>query len=225
MDLLQILYEQFDIEELAYSMSVNGYFDEEPIVVVPQKLPKGFILSKDIEQQQKDLQKLIKENKIRFVIVEGNRRLATLKLLLSDNLRKKVKVSQDFPKTSSISIKDDLQIIPAIFYSTTDDIAAYLGVRHIAGLLKWEAFAKAVFLATRIEDGIKKKKSVEESILEVQRQTADRSGVIRKQYLCYKVLIEAQDNLGFDKCHSYGVLLPNSCSFLYQHVAPMELKS
>ncbi len=198
LDLLQTLYEQFDIEELAYSMSVNGYFDEEPIVVVPEKLPKGFKLSNDVEQQQKDLQNLIKENKIRFVVVEGNRRLATLKLLSNEDLRKKVKTSQDFPKVTSADVKDDLKIVPAIFYSTTDDIAAYLGVRHIAGLLKWEAFAKAVFLASRIEEGISKKKSVEESILEVQKQTADRSDVIRKQYLCYKILIEAQDDLGYD---------------------------
>ena len=198
LDLLQILYEQFDIEELAYSMSENGYFDEEPIVVVPQKLPKGFKLSLDIEQQQKDLQNLVKEDKIRFVVVEGNRRVATLKLLTQIDLRKKVKVSQDFPKPTSLDVENDLKVIPAIFYSTTDDIAAYLGIRHIAGLLKWEAFAKAVFLANRIEEGIKKNKSVESSIKEVQRQTADRSDVIKKQYLCYKVLIEAEDDLGFD---------------------------
>lgn len=198
LDLLQILYTQFDIEELAYSMSENGYFDEEPIVVVPQKLPKGFKLSTDIEQQQEDLQKLTNEGRIRFVVVEGNRRVATLKILTDGDIRKKVKVSNDFPAPSSKAIISDLSVIPAIFYSTTDDIAAYLGIRHIAGLLKWEAFAKAVFLATRIEEGIKKNKTVDESIKEVQRQTADRSDVIRKQYLCYKVLIEAQDDYGFD---------------------------
>jgi hypothetical protein len=198
LDLLQVLYNEFDIEELAYSMSENGYFDEEPIVVVPHKLPKDFKLSSDIEQQQLDLQNLIKEGKIRFVVVEGNRRLATLKLLLDNDLRKKVGISSDFPKAASAQVTNDLKIIPAIFYSTTDDIAAYLGVRHIAGLLKWEAFAKAVFLASRIEDGIKKNKTVEDSIKEVQRQIADRSDVIKKQYLCYKVIKEAEDDLSFD---------------------------
>ncbi|HRH62467.1 MAG TPA: hypothetical protein PLI68_03990 [Bacteroidia bacterium] len=197
-DLLQILYDQFDVDELAYSMSENGYFDEEPIVVVPHKLPKGFKISPNVEQQQNDLQGLIKKGSIRFVVVEGNRRLATLRLLLDDDLRKRIKVASDFPKPSSAGVVNDLKIIPAIFYSSTDDIAAYLGVRHIAGLLKWEAYAKAVFLASRIEEGIKKKRSVEDSIKEVQRQTADRSDVIRKQYLCYKVLKEAEDDLSFD---------------------------
>lgn len=198
LDLLQILYDQFDVEELAYSMSENGYFDEEPIVVVPQKMPKDFKYSPDIEQQQRDIQELINKGRIRFTVVEGNRRTATLKLLLDSDLRKKVKASEDFPKAASKTVESDLKIIPAIFYPIRNDISAYLGVRHIAGLLKWEAYAKAVFLANRIEEGIKKKKSIEDSIKEVQRQTADRSDVIKKQYLCYRVLKEAEEDLNFD---------------------------
>jgi hypothetical protein len=197
-DLIQILYDQFDVEELAYSMAENGYFDEEPIVVVPQKMPKDFKYSPDIEQQQKDIQDLVNKGKIRFTVVEGNRRTATLKLLLDNDLRKKVKTSEDFPKPTSTKVESDLKIIPSIFYPNRDDISAYLGVRHIAGLLKWEAYAKAVFLANRIEEGVKKKKTIVESIKEVQRQTADRSDVIKKQYLCYKVLKEAEDDLSFD---------------------------
>lgn len=197
-ELLQTLYDQFDVDELAYSMAENGYFDEEPIIVVPQKMPKDFIYSDDIEVQQKEIQTLVSNRKIRFTVVEGNRRVATLKLLLDNELRKKLKIANDFPKPASDKVASDLKIIPSIFYSNRDDISAYLGVRHIAGLLKWEAYAKAVFLATRIEEGIKKKKSIENSIKEVQRQTADRSDVIRKQYLCYKVLKEAEDDLNFD---------------------------
>lgn len=198
LDLLQILYNEFDVEELAYSMAENGYFDEEPIVVIPQKMQKDFKFSDDVEQQEIDIQNLITQGKIRFTVVEGNRRAATLKLLLDPNLRKGVNVTHDFPKPASQEVKNDLRIIPAIFYPNRNDISAYLGVRHIAGLLKWEAYAKAVFLASRIEEGIKKKRSVEESIKEVQRQTADRSDVIKKQYLCYRILKEAEDDLSFD---------------------------
>jgi len=196
-DLLQILYSDFDIEELGYSMAENGYFDEEPIVVVPQKLPKGFKLPSDVEQQENELQKLINANKIRLTVVEGNRRVATLKILIDKTLRSKIKVGADFPKPTS-KVLQDLKIIPAIVYFNRDDISPYLGVRHIAGLLKWEAFAKALFLASRIEEGVKEGRSIESSIKDVQRQTADRSDVIRKQYLCYKVLKEAEENLSFD---------------------------
>jgi hypothetical protein len=196
-DLLHTLYQDFDIEELAYSMAENGYFDEEPIVVIPQKLPTGFKLDNNIEKQQEQLQQLVNQGKLKFIVVEGNRRVATVKILTDDSLRKKIKVSDDFPK-ATLKVVDELKIIPAIFYPNRDDISAYLGVRHIAGLLKWDAYAKAVFLASRIEDGIKRTKNVDGSIKEVQRQTADRSDVIRKQYLCYKVLREAEDDLNFD---------------------------
>lgn len=197
-DLLKILYDEFDIEELAYSMSENGYFDEEPIIVIPTNLPKDFDFTDDIETQQKKLQKLVNDKKITFTVVEGNRRTATLKLLLNGDLRKKIKVSKDFPLPQSQLVINDLQIIPAIVYPNRDNISAYLGVRHIAGLLKWEAYAKASFLSSRIEEGIQKGQSIEESIKEVQRQTADRSDVIKKQYLCYKVLYEANNDLNFN---------------------------
>jgi len=197
LELLTKLYNDFDVEDLAYSMAANGYFDEEPIVVIPDKLPKDFELHSDVEKQQKQLQDLVDGEKIRFIVVEGNRRTATLKLLTDKDLRSKVKVNDAFPKASGKAL-DDLMIIPAIVYPDRTNISAYLGVRHIAGLLKWEAYAKAVFLASRIDEGVNEGKSVEESIQEVRRQTADRSDVIKKQYLCYKILKEAEEDLSFD---------------------------
>lgn len=199
-DLVSLLYNDFDLEELAYSMAENGYFDEEPIVVIPVKFPPGITLSDDIEKQQKELQTIVDKKQIRFIVVEGNRRTATVKILTDDSLKKRLDVGSDFPKPLK-KAEEDLKIIPAIYYPDRTDISAYLGVRHIAGLLKWEAYAKAVFLASRIEAGIKRNKTVEQSITEVQRQTADRSDVIRKQYQCYLVLKEAEAELSFDISH------------------------
>ena len=39
---IAILKQYFDLEELAYSMAANGYFDEEPVVAVPNNLPAQF---------------------------------------------------------------------------------------------------------------------------------------------------------------------------------------
>jgi hypothetical protein len=197
LDLLQTLYHEFDVEELAYSMVENGYFDEEPVVVVPQNPFANFKLGDSVEQQLQ-LQDLTNQKKIRFTVVEGNRRLATLKLLLNSDLRNQIKVNRNFPSTNDQDILEDLKVIPAIFYDNRNDISAYLGVRHIAGLLKWEAYAKAVYLADRIEGYVAEGNSFEEAIKIVQRQTADRSDVIKKQYLCYKVVETANDDLNFD---------------------------
>lgn len=198
LDLLQVLNDEFYLEDLAYSMSENGYFDEEPIIVIPNNLPKDFDFTVSIEIQQQKLQGLVNDKKLHFTVIEGNRRTATIKILLDEDLRKRVKVSKDFPRPASELVKNDLSIIPAIVYPNRDNISVYLGVRHIAGLLKWDAYAKAAFIASRIEEGIGDGKSLDESIKEVQRQTADRSDIIRKQYLCYKVFFEADNDLSFD---------------------------
>lgn len=196
-NLIETLYNEFDLEELAYSMAENGYFDEEPIVVVPEDLPHGFKLDTDPEKAQTQLYDLVKQRKVKFTVVEGNRRTATLKILLDPDLRKRLKIPADFPKANKEGI-EDLKIIPAIVYRNRTNISAYLGVRHISGLLKWDAYAKAVYLASRIEEETAAGSSIDDAIKEVQRQTADRSDVIRKQYLCYRVLREAEDDLSFD---------------------------
>ena len=41
-DLTSILYEYFDTQTVAMSLVANGYFEEEPIIVVPNSLPEGF---------------------------------------------------------------------------------------------------------------------------------------------------------------------------------------
>ncbi len=42
---LEVLVKKFDLTELSYSMVENGYFDEEPLVVIPHNIPKNFTLS------------------------------------------------------------------------------------------------------------------------------------------------------------------------------------
>src|SRR3989338_1507399 len=67
---LRVLYEEFDLEEIGFSMAENGYFDEEPIVVVPKNLPKSIKLDEtDVEKTQKEIENLIKnESGIKFIV-------------------------------------------------------------------------------------------------------------------------------------------------------------
>lgn len=198
--ILKVLIDEFDIEELAYSMAENGYFDEEPIVVVPQKLPKEYRANKfrNTDDYQAALSKLVQEKSTKFVVVEGNRRAAAAKLLLDPSLRAKLAVRDDFPKPRNNQVEADLRIIPAIFYETRKDISPYLGVRHIIGISKWEAYARAVFIAHRIEEGLNKKSEIDKRIEGIQRQIGDRADVIRKQYMCFKLVEQAEGDIGFD---------------------------
>lgn len=200
-ELLRALYEHFGLEEIAYSMSENGYFDEEPIVVVPHNLPKNFKWDDDVNKLQTTLENLVSsDSNVSFVVVEGNRRIATAKLLTDSTSRTKLKISaEDFPCPKHKDIEKDLLSIPAIIYRDRKDVSPYLGVRHITGILKWEAYAKAKYISSRIEEENKKVKNIAAAINEVQRKAGDsRSDVIKKQYIYYKVLEQAKEDLGFD---------------------------
>lgn len=201
-DITKVLYEEYDLEELGLSMAENGYFDEEPIIVVPKSLPEGFDMAefgKDVEGLQSKLTNLVATNKIEFVVVEGNRRMAAAKVMTDSNLRNKLNIRKGgFPRPKNPEVEEDIQLIPAIVYPNRKEVSPYLGIRHITGLLKWDAFAKASYLAQRIEEETDDGKTMDESIHELQQQIADRSDVIKKQYLCFKVMKEAEDQLHFE---------------------------
>lgn len=200
-DVLKILYKDFDLETIAYSMAENGYFDEEPIVAALKKIPRTFKWNDgDVIATQAALSNLIenKEKNLKFVVVEGNRRIASAMLLTDIKLRTKLNVDADFPKPKNEDVKKDMQDIPSIVYKERKNISSYLGVRHIIGVLKWEAYAKAKYIAKRIEEERRSGKSIEDSITEVQKGIADRSDVIKKQYMYYKILDQAKDDINFD---------------------------
>jgi hypothetical protein len=198
-DLLSVLYENFDTEMIAMSMVQNGYFDEEPIIVVPNKIPKGFTFDayKNPDDLTKAIESLINKKEISFVVVEGNRRVSTIKFITDSALRKKIGIDE-YPSTKDVEKLKDISSIPAIIYENREDVSAYLGVRHIAGLLKWEAFAQAAYTADVIETEIKKGKAIGEAIKEVQKVIGDRSDKLLKQYITYRLFLQARDDIDFD---------------------------
>jgi hypothetical protein len=173
------LYRFFDVDELAYSMAENGYFDEEPFVAIPNNLPKKF---QDIDSNEltgnKDYKTFIQNPDTQFTVVEGNRRLATIKLLLSNELKNKFKI-RSLPEISD-EIKNDLSVLPVIIYPNRTEVLPYLGVRHISGIKKWEPYAKARYVAKMVEQGF--------TIDDIQKQVGDRNNSARKIYLCYQLI-------------------------------------
>lgn len=196
-DIIKILLDNFDTEEIAMSLVENGYFDEEPIIVVPNKKPKNFSFAdyKNPDDLSKKINELILNKKISFTVLEGNRRVSTIKLLTSFDLRTKLGIDKYYPKINSASVNNDIINIPCIIYENKEDVSAYLGVRHIMGALKWEAYAKASYIADFIEMEIKKGLDINNAIKKVQDVIGDRSDTIKKQYVTYKILLQARDDL------------------------------
>lgn len=196
-DLISILYENFNTEEIALSLVENGYFDEEPIIIVPNKIPSSFSFSnyKNPDDLTTAINDLIAKKEIDFTVVEGNRRVSTIKLITDSNFRKKLEIDKYYPKTDNPQIIDDITSIPCIIYEKREDVSAYLGVRHIMGSLKWEAYAKATYIADFIKMEINKGLTTNEAIQKVQDVIGDRTDTIKKQFVTYKLLIQAKDDL------------------------------
>lgn len=189
-ELISTLTKYFDLDELAQSMAENGYFDEEPLVAVPRDLPTPFrgLDSVSLAGNQEYLAYLGLPT-THFTVIEGNRRLATVKILLSAELRREVRGASKWPSLS-VEARSDLSVLPVIVYARRDEVRPYMGVRHVTGVKKWEAFSKAAYVAETVENN--------KTLDDVQRMVGDRSSSVRKLYLGYKLIEQAEDQLELD---------------------------
>jgi hypothetical protein len=186
-EVLQYLFRHFDLEEVADSMGENGYFDEEPLVVVPVALPQSIIPQPGTRESQA-YKEFIEKESTRFTVIEGNRRLASAKILLDPELRSTLKI-RSWPNVKD-DVRQDLCILPAIVYPSRKEVLPYLGVRHITGIKKWDSYAKARYIADMVRDG--------HSVKEIEQQVGDRAQSVRKNAIAYNMLRQAREELDWD---------------------------
>lgn len=175
-EIISQLYQHEELEELAGSLAIHGFLPEEPIIVVPER-------SQDFDAINKD-----NAADYNYIVIEGNRRVSSVKLLLGESMRATLDVDDDFPKISSPDIRENLQTIPAIIYRERKNVDAYLGIRHIAGNRKWDAYAKARYIYDKVEqckrnDGMTTRQAIDA----IKNQIADRKGTILKLYVYYSI--------------------------------------
>lgn len=106
------------VQDLMLSIGEQDYFPGEPILVV-------------------------KKGK-KFVVVEGNRRLAAVKLLNGD-------LKPPKKKEKGVQIILDEAVykpsnLPCLVYKNREDVLRYIGYRHITGVKEWDALSKAKYL-------------------------------------------------------------------------------
>jgi hypothetical protein len=186
-ELMQHLFDHFDLEEIAAPMGQNGYFDEEPLVAIPQALSKELEPAPGQPLPEQYLA-FINLPGTQFTVVEGNRRLATARILRDVATRQRLRVRQ-WPEITE-SIRQDLDELPVIIYPTRKEVLPYLGVRHITGNKKWDSYAKARYISTMLDEGYK--------VEDIEREVGDRSQGILKNAISYKVLDQARTELEID---------------------------
>jgi len=113
--------------ELMGSIAVNGFFPAEPLLVMPSEEGPG------------------------YWVLEGNRRLAAVKLLIEPSRapRRKVAVQAASDEAGDL---DSLGALPCVVFTERRMVLDYLGFRHITGIKEWEPAAKARYLRDLYRD-------------------------------------------------------------------------
>lgn len=182
-DLLGRLNNSFDPLSVAESIVKNGYSQSEPVVTYTSDDGKS------------------------FVVGEGNRRVAALKIMLNDNFRallKKNKKEWDklaelFQKAYGKNVK-----IPAVNYDSRSEILPIVSQSHINGKLPWGASEQARFISDLTD---KENKSFEE----VSELTGIKISEVKEKYASIKVCEELSAiGIETDRIYNRLTILQNS---------------
>jgi ParB-like chromosome segregation protein Spo0J len=140
--------------ELIPSFVENGYLIYEPLIVRP--------------------------NRGVYIVVEGNRRLAALKLM----------AESDDPEEKGAFTRHNLNEIPCIIFDGDDkELLAYLGLRHLSKTKDWSTNAKGAFVERVLRSG--------HSLKEAGRLTNTTTNSLRLILLTRRLFEEA-GSLGLD---------------------------
>ena len=149
--LLLEFYRRYNLVVLAYSIADKGFTPshaEALLVVAALGAPE------------------------QYVVVEGNRRLATLKLLTDEKYRKHVRATSVWRELANQAASKELGRVPVVLYENREALNDYLGFRHITGPTPWRPEAKARFIARLLDAG--------ETIGEVARRIGSNHRTVRR---------------------------------------------
>jgi hypothetical protein len=172
--ILTYLWENDVLEELVDSYLSNGYFESEPLITLPP------------------------ENG-RRTVVEGNRRLAALIVLhqLDPAIEAGISLDRDDDMTPKRLEALRLAHLPVVEAADLEDVASFLGFRHISGLKRWNAEAKARWLFKQVESRAATA-SDRGVFYDVGRQVGSNARGVRSSYVAYGLLRHARDILQLD---------------------------
>lgn len=167
------LYRSAELDELLQSISANGYLDIEPLVVI----------------QAADAEVL--------TVLEGNRRLATLRLLREPELVHRIetaeKISIPVPTVDDV-VRASLEEVSVYRVRDRESARAFIGFKHINGPAKWDAYAKAKFAAEWYRAGQVDGVGLEE----IASAIGDRHDTVKRMVSAIYVLEQARENELFD---------------------------
>lgn len=155
------LFKGEELGELLQSIAANGYLDIEPLIVMEQN---GAL-----------------------VVLEGNRRLAAIRLFrepeLVDRIFDRERVRIKVPDISD-DARATLEEVSVYRVAKRDDARSFIGFKHINGAAKWDSYAKGKFAADWYRDG-------RVSLAEIAEKIGDKHATIKRMVNAIYVLEQA----------------------------------
>ena len=173
-EILDVMNE-WTLEELAISYIENiengGFWTHEALLVVKEEL----------------------YGKQRFVVVEGNRRLAALIYLQKGINEEKVprrwqSLVENVKKDALEKLEKLFGHIPYIQADSRQDIEAFLGFRHVTGIKQWNPEEKAQYIAWLIDER-------DMTYEEVMRKIGSKTPTVRENYISYQLLLQIESDV------------------------------
>lgn len=163
------------LEELIDSFSQSGGFWTQDALIAVEELRDGQATGT-------------------YVVIEGNRRLASLKLLQGA-----IKGSITPPRWLADrlvnfhpALNDEIFTkLPVLIADQREDVLAYLGFRHVTGIKQWRPAEKAEFITSLVDEQ-------KMTYREVARQIGSRSDTVRQNYTAFKMLLQMEEMENFD---------------------------
>lgn len=163
--IIQTLHEIADLSELINSMCSNGYLDIEPLIVMPKNT-----------------------NPETYTVLEGNRRLATIKLILNPLLSSSCKIN--IPEGCTQNLATDFDAITAVVVQDRLDAEAYIAFKHVNGAFRWDSYAKARFVTDWYKRALDQEKHI--SIEDIAKKIGDSNDTIRSFISSMLILDQAE---------------------------------
>lgn len=165
--IIQWMLKEAELLDLMSSIATTGYSDAEPLLVIPRSSDG-------------------------YTVVEGNRRLAALKLLNEPalaTLRKKSVGEIVSEATYRASTP-----IPVIIYSQRSDILDYLGYRHITGTKAWGPRQKAEYLKQLFESHSANGEPLVETISAISKMIGSKPYYVKRLLVTLAIVERAENN-------------------------------
>ena len=157
-EVYKLLWDEMALEEIVISITAHGFFQTEPLLVV-----------------EEDKQK---------IVIEGNRRLSAVKIILDTQLSHDILPEKISGKISA-QLRKELEVLPVLELGSREDAWRFIGFKHINGAAKWNSFAKAIYIAD-----VHNKYKI--SLDDIAYQVGDTHNTVQKLYQGIMVIEQAE---------------------------------